>query len=44
MVEFFSTNLVITPPAVSIPKLKGVTSKRSNLSNFSSESLLSTAA
>lgn len=44
IVEFLSIILVITPPAVSIPKERGVTSKSNNLSNFSSESLFKTAA
>jgi len=44
IVEFFSINLVITPPAVSIPNERGVTSNNNNLSNFSSVSLLRTAA
>lgn len=44
IVEFLGTNVVIIPPAVSIPSDNGVTSSNKSLSNFSSESLFKTAA
>ncbi len=44
MVVFFSTITVITPPAVSIPKDNGVTSKSKTLSKLSPSSLFKTAA
>jgi hypothetical protein len=44
MVVFLSINLVITPPAVSIPSDNGVTSNNNNLSRISPSSLLRTAA
>ena len=44
IVEFLGTNVVIIPPAVSIPNDKGVTSINKILSNFSPSSLFNTAA